>query len=781
MSIQSNRHSDLEVHPGKRGPWAMVFMVLIAIGTGGNIARAQSFGIHFLGNANAPVTGTAGVVPITNWNNITNATFTSGTVSSSDGSVSATLTLSGPGRANGWNSASTADGGNGSLMDGYIDAGVSGASATSTISGLTNSCYTVYIYAEGDVQRPSNGSDRLPNYKVNGIRYYTATLGGAFSGYIRGGMTLFNTSQYPPNLTYGNYLEIDDVAPIGGVITISADSDTNSFRSPFNGVEMVAETGDAGIMLGAYNAAFLIETNSLVYYATDMANRTPDYFWVQALDIQGLEDAYERTHSPQQQQLINALLTTFLAQNPEPWTWDGWNDDIGWVSLVMARGYQMTGNLNFLNAAEYGFNMAFARGWDTNYNGGGIWEEQPANGGHDKNPLAEDSLAQAACLIYQGTTNTTYLAQAQQIYCWVRTNLFNPGTGEVYNSIQTNGVVDETPELYNQGTFIDLANLLYEFTGQTAYDDDALSAVEYTRNNLTVNGIFSNNAAYLATWAAEFARGLGHFVQYNNLWSTYYPWMLANANAVWSTRRTDLNLTWNAWTTQTPVTNLTTSWCVSAVAMLQVTPTNEPGFVPCTNQLPGTVVGTSGSFGSSGNTIANVFDNDLTTYFDAPMASGAWAGLDFGAGVSNVIGQINYWPRAGWSGRMTGGVFQGGNNFLFNNPVTLFTIPTAPPENGVVTSRTITNATAFRFVRYLGPANGWCNVAEVQFFSPNPPPPPPVLTNRWDGVHLTLSWQNGGMLLEATNLTGPWTTNTSSSPFVVTPTQPQKFYKALFQ
>jgi len=43
--------------------------------------------------------------------------------------------------------------------------------------------------------------------------------------------------------------------------------------------------------------------------------------------------------------------------------------------------------------------------------------------------------------------------------------------------------------------------------------------------------------------------------------------------------------------------------------------------------LTGTTIGTPGSWNNGPNTIANVFDNNLTTYYDAVNGTGDWAGL----------------------------------------------------------------------------------------------------------------------------------------------------------
>jgi len=48
------------------------------------------------------------------------------------------------------------------------------------------------------------------------------------------------------------------------------------------------------------------------------------------------------------------------------------------------------------------------------------------------------------------------------------------------------------------------------------------------------------------------------------------------------------------------------------------------------------------------------------------------------------------------------------------------------------------------------------------------------------GGRFVLSWPTG-LLLEATNLTGPWVTNTASSPYTNTPNAPEEFYKIKVQ
>ncbi len=134
---------------------------------------------------------------------------------------------------------------------------------------------------------------------------------------------------------------------------------------------------------------------------------------------------------------------------------------------------------------------------------------------------------------------------------------------------------------------------------------------------------------------------------------------------------------------------------------------------PPSVQLTGTVIGTAGSWANDGNTIAKVFDGNLSTYFDAPDGNLTdWAGLDLGA--THNITTIEFAPRSGYEYRMVGGQFQVSNSANFSTGVvTVFTI-SAQPVAGQLTSISV-SAPGYRYIRYVG-GNSWVNIAEMEVF-----------------------------------------------------------------
>ncbi|BDI33550.1 hypothetical protein CCAX7_56010 [Capsulimonas corticalis] len=337
-------------------------------------------------------------------------------------------------------------------------------------------------------------------------------------------------------------------------------------------------SGDADTMFNGFNNAFLVNGN---YYKTSINGNTFDGGWTGAIDIMVAEDAYERTGSSAHKALVEALCTTFLQKFPPGYTWDGYNDDEGWIGTMLARGYLITGDSNLLLQARTAcVDMVWSRGWDTQYNGGGIWEQQPnmtpAGQTIDKEALSNDSIGKAACLIYMGNHDQWYLDRATQIYAWVRSHLFNTSNGQVYNGVDRSGNVNTGRNVYNQGTFADYANYLYQITGNVQYYNDAKLALDYVKGSTWYNGGVMTGGG-TNTWSDEYARGLGHFCRDNRMWGTYLSWAQANANAAMSHRRTDYNICWSDFTTQTPNDNsiITNRFC-DAAAWLQYTPVTQP-------------------------------------------------------------------------------------------------------------------------------------------------------------------------------------------------------------
>ena len=134
-------------------------------------------------------------------------------------------------------------------------------------------------------------------------------------------------------------------------------------------------------------------------------------------------------------------------------------------------------------------------------------------------------------------------------------------------------------------------------------------------------------------------------------------------------------------------------------------------------KITGTIIGTSGSYGNnSSRTGKAALDGNLSTYYDAANASGDWVGYDLGTRYTAQIVYVKYAPRSGYPARMTGGKFQVANEADFSDAVTIATVPEAPTE-GVLTKLTVPSSPLrYRYLRYIGPDKGSCNVAEVQFF-----------------------------------------------------------------
>ena len=140
------------------------------------------------------------------------------------------------------------------------------------------------------------------------------------------------------------------------------------------------------------------------------------------------------------------------------------------------------------------------------------------------------------------------------------------------------------------------------------------------------------------------------------------------------------------------------------------------------DRLTGTVIGTAEcvNYATNGktttvNTCRNAFDGDMNTFFASWERSYTWAGLDLGEPY--VITRVGWSPRNDSQGpkRVELGVFEGANREDFMDALPLWVID----ERGTIGQMSYADVSCtrgFRYVRYVGPADARCNIAELEFY-----------------------------------------------------------------
>ena len=142
------------------------------------------------------------------------------------------------------------------------------------------------------------------------------------------------------------------------------------------------------------------------------------------------------------------------------------------------------------------------------------------------------------------------------------------------------------------------------------------------------------------------------------------------------------------------------------------------------SKLTGTIIGTTlcvdydaPGYPSSTtiNTAKNAFDDDLNTFFASYERSYTWCGLDLGSEC--IITRVGWSPRNDGQGakRVQLGVFEGANSPDFMDAIPLYIIKD-PGTIGKMDYADIECSRGFRYVRYIGPSDARCNIAELAFY-----------------------------------------------------------------
>lgn len=146
----------------------------------------------------------------------------------------------------------------------------------------------------------------------------------------------------------------------------------------------------------------------------------------------------------------------------------------------------------------------------------------------------------------------------------------------------------------------------------------------------------------------------------------------------------------------------------------------EPEVPGEVSKLTGTVIGTSmsvnydtGQSSTTVNTRDNVFDGNFDTFFASYDRSRTWVGLDLGS--KHVITKVGYSPRISQEGRVELALIEGANQPDFSDALPLAIIK----QKGIARQMSyidINFSRGVRYVRYVGPNNARCNLAELEFY-----------------------------------------------------------------
>lgn len=102
------------------------------------------------------------------------------------------------------------------------------------------------------------------------------------------------------------------------------------------------------------------------------------------------------------------------------------------------------------------------------------------------------------------------------------------------------------------------------------------------------------------------------------------------------------------------------------------------------------------------------FDGDNLTFYLTTQGSYSWIGLDLG--TPHVIEKVSWMPNPNPK-TMELGIFQGANKPDFSDAIPIYLIDDTSKREGEVNC-----SRGFRYVRYVGPANSYCQIAELSFF-----------------------------------------------------------------
>ena len=284
-------------------------------------------------------------------------------------------------------------------------------------------------------------------------------------------------------------------------------------------------------------ALICFENHKAVYYRRGEYYRADFWDYAEIFEIacdlyEAADDEYSRNRLKRQfEEMYRYVIDTYGYS----WEMNPFNDDIMWLCIAFTRAYGFTGKKEFLTLAKKNFDLVWKRAFSEKLGGGLYWRIENKS----KNTCVNCPGAIAAALIAKATGEEQYYLRSALCLDWAQRMMFEKDTGKVYDAINIDGKINKWSSTYNQGTFIGASLLLWEYTKEDSYREDAIKAADYLIDEMYHGGIMNNeeNGNDLPGFKGILARYLRRLSDSTGE-EKYRDWLRMNADSAYNNRNT---------------------------------------------------------------------------------------------------------------------------------------------------------------------------------------------------------------------------------------------------
>lgn len=246
---------------------------------------------------------------------------------------------------------------------------------------------------------------------------------------------------------------------------------------------------------------------------------------------------------------------------------DRFYDDNDWLAIDFCDLYALTQNAQYLLKAKVLHNYIYS-GWDDELGGGIYWCEQKKT---SKNTCSNAPATVLCMKLYNLTKEQNYLDQAIATYKWTKENLCDPEDNVYWDNIGLDRNIGKAKYTYNSGQMIQAGVLLYQATSDETYLTDAQRTAKGAYNHfLTKHNTVQGKDMYFYPANPWFnvilLRGLIALAEVDNNYE-YVNTMADNARYAWEYTRDENGFLGNDWTGEN---NKKFKWLLDNACMIEL-------------------------------------------------------------------------------------------------------------------------------------------------------------------------------------------------------------------